>query len=312
MDPISHVLLARTMGRVTSVPRDVPGRTAALALGSLAPDVDILLAPFGWDFYLTVHEVGAHTLVASPILAVAVAAIVQRFAKGARAPELWKPAWAGVLVGHLLLDLVSGSDMRLFSPLWSWRWATHWLTMADGLVFVLLTAGTIAGFWRRELAAMATIVALLAVVGVKAWSQRWAVQAFEKTNHAVSHPEALNGSLWRWTFFDRQDAELRVWRVDAWSGDATLLFTRTDAGGDELVRPTTSAPVVRRLLALAHQPFARTENAENGHRLVLWSDVHHCGPKTCNLSFGVEVDDVGRWQRQVVRIGPVHQWRGLQ
>ena len=313
MDPISHVLLARAMSRTSPVSPDVPGRSLAFALGSLAPDVDLLVAPFGWDRYLAVHEASLHSLVWSPLLALAVAGIVQQFAKRTGVRRLVAPAWLGIVAGHLLFDLVSGSDMRVLSPLWSARWGPHWLTMADGLAIVVLVAGTAGGFWRRRLAAWATIVALLALVLVKSVSQQWAMQVFERHNGPVSsHPEAVGGSLWRWTFFDRQGDRVRVWGVNAWSASVEALFTRADAAADPLVSSTRDVTVVRRLLALAHDPFARIETGADGKRLVLWSDIRYCSEAQCDLSFGVEVDGAGRMLRQLSRIGPVSQWRALR
>ena len=313
MDPISHVLLARAMSRTSAASREVPGRTLAFALGSLAPDADILIAPFGWDRYLAVHEAGLHALVWSPLLALAVAGIVQRFAKRTDVRSLVLPAWLGIAAGHLLFDLVSGSDMRVLSPLWSARWGPHWITMADGLAIVVLIAGTIGGFWRRRLAAWATIVTLFVIVLVKAVSQQWAVQVFEHHNGPVSsHPDAVTGSLWRWTFFDRQGDRVRAWRVNAWSASIETLFTRTDAADDPIVSSTRDVTVVRRLLNLAHEPFARIETGDDGKRLVLWSDIRHCSETQCVLSFGVEIDAEGRMLRQLSRIGPLSQWRGLR
>ena len=289
------------------------GRMAALVLGALTPDVDLLIAPFGWDRYLVVHEVAAHSLVWSPVLALAVARVAGWFAKVARRRDLWLPAWLGIVVGHLLFDLISGSDMRLFAPLSPARWGPHWLAMADPLVIAVLLTGTIAGFWRRQLAARVTLIALLALTGAKAFSQQRAAETFGKVNGTVaSHPEAIGGSFQRWTFFDRNGDDVRAWRVDAWSGTTTLLFERRDASSDALVRSTTAATVVRRLLDLAHLPFARLETSADGHRLVLWSDIRYCRDDRCDLSFGVEVDDAGRLLRQVARIGPVSQWRALR
>jgi hypothetical protein len=90
------------------------------------------------------------------------------------------------------------------------------------------------------------------------------------------------------------------------------LFTRPDVAADPLVASTRDVPVVRRLLALAHDPFARIETVGDGKRLVLWSDIRHCSETQCDLSFGVEFDAAGRMLRQLSRIGPVSQWRALR
>ena len=52
----------------------VPRLALAASLGALAPDVDALFMPAGWDIYLRAHDIGTHSLVGSVPVAFAVAA----------------------------------------------------------------------------------------------------------------------------------------------------------------------------------------------------------------------------------------------
>lgn len=280
-------------------------------LGSLAPDVDILVAPFGWDRYLLSHEVGTHTIAMSPLLALATAAIITRFVSEARVRPLFWPAMLGAAIGHVLFDLVSGSDIRVFVPFWSGRVGLHWIAMVDALAIGPLIAGTLAALWRPRLAAAMTIAALTVVVTSKAWSQHLAAKTFA-TGRGVraEHPEPVNGTGCRWRFFERDDDHVTVWHVDACTGEIRRAFTRPHATGD-VVEASKKAPVVRALLAFAHVPFARMERLNN-HVLVLWSDLQHCDEQTCHLSFGVELDASLGAIRQLVRIGPIEQWRRIE
>jgi hypothetical protein len=97
---------------------------------------------------------------------------------------------------------------------------------------------------------------------------------------------------------------------DACTGEIGRLFTWPQATGD-VVEASKRAPVVRALLTVADVPFARTER-QNDHVLVLWSDLRHCTEETCHVSFGVELDDAMRGRRQVVRVGPLGQWRNIE
>ena len=65
MDPVSHVLFARTLIALDRHRRLGSGAIAACALGALAPDVDVVLIASGWDVYLRVHEIGSHSVLGS-------------------------------------------------------------------------------------------------------------------------------------------------------------------------------------------------------------------------------------------------------
>src|SRR5215467_2491508 len=127
MDPVSHALFGRLIAGFDG--REALGRSSrtAFVLGALAPDLDILLISRGWDVYLHAHQAWIHSIALSPALALVVAGVVRLFARTARLGRLWIAAWIGVLVGHVMFDLVSGSDMQLFWPLSQARFGPHWL-----------------------------------------------------------------------------------------------------------------------------------------------------------------------------------------
>ena len=62
MDPLSHVALGRLLIEPLSA-RLGRGAIGACVLGSLSPDVDLAIAPRGWDVYLRAHQAGTHALV---------------------------------------------------------------------------------------------------------------------------------------------------------------------------------------------------------------------------------------------------------
>lgn len=314
MDPISHVLLGRTIGCVDESRSLGPGSRAALVLGALAPDIDIVIAVQGWDRYLHWHEMGTHALAASPVLALAVAGVVRAIVQHSRFVRLWWAAWAGVVVGHLAFDLISGSDMRLFEPWVHVRLSPHWLAMADLSAVAILIGGTVWSRWRKRLAAVWTIAALAAIVAVKAVSQQIAVGAFARGRAAeagiATVPDAINASLFGWMFFERDELRARAWKVDALTGGVTPAFEWPIPGDAATIGGTAELPVVQTFLELARVPFPRVDERD-GRRWILWSDLRQCNATRCDLSFGVEIDAQGRPIRQVIRIGTFDQTRSL-
>jgi hypothetical protein len=283
-------------------------------LGALAPDIDIVMAVQGWDRYLYWHEIGTHSLAASPVLALVVAGVVRATVKHSRFARLWWAAWAGVVIGHLVFDLVSGSDMRLFEPRVHVRLSPHWLAMADLSAVAILIGGTVWSRWRKRLAAVWTIAALVALVTVKAVSQQMAVGAFARGRAVeagrAAVPDAINGSLFGWLFFERDDLRARAWRVDALTGDVTPAFEWPIPVDVAAIGGSMDLPVVQTFFALARVPFPRVD-ARDGRRWILWSDLRQCNATRCDLSFGAEIDAQGRPIRQVIRIGTFEQTRSL-
>jgi membrane-bound metal-dependent hydrolase YbcI (DUF457 family) len=307
MDPISHALTGRLLHAADVMPA-ARGRQAAFVLGALAPDGDLAAATAGWDRYLLFHEIGTHAIALSPVVGLAAAGVVALLRRGASVRSLWLAGTAGA-VAHVVLDLVSGSDIRLFWPIWSARLGPHWLTMADLLGFAVLLGGAIASRWRPRTAAIATCAAFAALLAVKDVSQRRALAAFESGGRLLAgHPEAVNGSLWLWNVPGRAGDEVQAWRVNARTGRVQLRFARHDDAATAAAEASRVAPVVQAMLDLAHTPFARVERA-GGSQYVWWSDLRHCSAAGCAMSFGVELDASHRVVRQLIRIGPVEQAR---
>jgi hypothetical protein len=285
-------------------------------LGALAPDADAVFVASGWDRYLLVHEAGLHTLAASPVVAFAVALAIRGFVRGARVGRLWWAAWPSVVFGHVLFDLVTGSDMRLFAPLDQRRIGPHLLAMADVLAIVVLIAATVWSRWRPRAAAWWAIAALLVFISLKALTQRQAVAAFQRledhdgANPSIVSVEAVNGSVFEWFVNQRSQSTVRAWRVDAWSGERTLRFERHIDGDAWALSGRIDIPVVLNFRRVARVPFPRIE-AAGGRRVLLWSDVRDCDFASCVISVGAEIDGESRPTIQIVRIGPFEQRRPL-
>jgi membrane-bound metal-dependent hydrolase YbcI (DUF457 family) len=114
---------------VRAVRAPMPRLALAALIGALAPDLDSVFMPFGWDVYLRVHETGTHTLIGTLPVALAAAAAVR--GRG-RLPLvlLFQVAWLATM-SHLFLDVVSGARIRLLSPLGSIRTMVPLVAMAE-------------------------------------------------------------------------------------------------------------------------------------------------------------------------------------
>jgi membrane-bound metal-dependent hydrolase YbcI (DUF457 family) len=316
MDVVSHGLFGWVLGQLDARQTFGPGSRAAFVLGALAPDVDLVTAVGGWDRYLYVHETGTHTIAATPIVALAVALVVRRFTKESRFGRLWFAATASALFGHLIFDLVSGSEMRLLAPFAGARWGPQWLAMADLLAIGVLAIGTMAGrYWPRA-AGVWTFIGLVMLLVVKAYSQSLVAEVLAlkepglATGKQGAKPEAVNGSLVEWTIHLRDGRTLRTVRVNVRTGTLAVRGVRQVDADAEALGAQLIVPGVTRFLDLARLPFPRIEN-NDGRRFLFWSDLRHCDAARCALSFGAELGPSGQPLREVIRIGPFEQNRSL-
>ncbi len=316
MDPLSHVVLGRTLVALDRHRRLGAGSVGACVLGALAPDVDVVFISQGWDVYLRVHEIGTHSFVGSLAVASGAAALVFIFQRGARYLSLMLAASIGAL-SHLAFDLVSGASLKPGWPLFHGRLGIPLVAMADPWLVGICVAGAIA-LWvgRRKMAGIA--VGVLLTIGVflvlKGALMAAAVPHWTKARGSeaiVSRAlEAEWGSLTAWHVFDRTPLALRKWRVSAFGGAATLLFTLPLPPEPPMVTASRSLDTVQNFLRVHELGFPVTAPVENSGTEVLWSDIRYCrSASACALWFGGAFDRNGRPVMQIVRVGEWQQRR---
>jgi membrane-bound metal-dependent hydrolase YbcI (DUF457 family) len=309
MDPISHMAFGRTLVALDSRRILGAGAVAACVAGSLAPDVDAVFMPLGWDIYLRRHQGGTHSLMGSVACAALAAAAVRLLSKRGRFGPLLAAAWVGA-AGHLLLDVISGADVRFFWPLGRpvalplFAMADPWLGGLLVLGLVLLAAG------RRHPAPMAA--AILLAVGVLAGGK---AILYDRTSPDPPDGSVLFrrsdvewGSLTRWITYETRASTVDARRVNAWTGARALLLHAPRGLDDPLIARSRELETVQNFVAAHDVTFATVIGTQSTEMQVLWSDLRYCGPSrnrsvpwapmplesglpfSCTLWFGGQVD----------------------
>jgi LexA-binding, inner membrane-associated putative hydrolase len=309
VDPISHAVFGYAV--VTSVRRPAPdpaARTGKIAnhsvavtsvLGALAPDVDALLMPFGWDVYLRVHEVGTHTVFGTLPVALAVAWVIRLVASATSSTRVSKPpiatrtalvslfgaAWLGAL-SHLALDVVSGARIKVAWPLIDARTHVPLVAMAEPWllgVFIIGILSLVLVRGRRRATAITLLTAVVAFLIVKSV---WLIEAVRTLDPASSAHvetqviEARWATLREWDVFQRTDGMLQHFAIQPGQPPTLLaswLTAPTNAESPVVAR-SRSLDTVRNFLAVHELPFAREAANERGDTDVLWSDIRFCRP----------------------------------
>jgi membrane-bound metal-dependent hydrolase YbcI (DUF457 family) len=331
MDPISHVIFGQTL--VTAVgrhPTMIRGRTLAAILGALAPDIDALVMPFGWDLYLRAHEIGTHTIAGGLVLACLVALLVRLFARRSRFIDLLWPAWLGCL-SHVALDIVSGAQVRVAWPFGGGRISLPLVAMAEPWLIAIFVAGAavmaMARHHRRR-AAAAVLVIAGGFLGIKSSQLARALPTLAADAPVMAQViEARWASLTDWYVFERQPGRLRQWQIRA-GGVPTLLLSWPVVAESPLVARSRGLDTVNNFLAVHELGFASELRQGDGATRVLWSDLRYCwrpdaaaaadanlepvvtattsaetARLVCGLWFGGTFDENGHPLKQLVKVG---------
>ncbi len=315
MDPVSHLLFGRTVALTVPQRAKANGMTAALVIGSIAPDVDGVLAFKGFDLYLRAHASGTHSIAGALVVAAVLGVILRRFVRDSTFVPLVAASWVGT-IGHILCDLADDGDIAVFQPFSGAVVGWHLFPMGDLLVLAVLVVTVLGALrWTRapQYAGMCGLLALTCLTGLKIRSQQMAIAHYREMAEVESviapgiRPQI---GLFDWMIYDRAGDRVRGWRVDAWNGRSSVAFERHDAADGPLVDASRGVPVVRRFFGFASLPFARVE-ADGPRDLILWSDARWCSLDRCDLSFGVAFE-AGVPLYQLIRIGPFTQTQPIR
>jgi membrane-bound metal-dependent hydrolase YbcI (DUF457 family) len=318
VDPISHVVMGRVV--VASLERGrrsggAPGVAAASVIGALAPDIDLVLMPFGWDVYLRYHELGTHSVLGACVLGGVVAAVVRRFIPAARWLTLAQAAGLAAL-SHLLLDVVSGARVALAWPVVDDRASLPLVAMAEPWLVSFFVLAAMA-MWRvrapRHRTAAAVLVLLGALLGVKGLLYARvadSVSADSRLHSPSARMAQARWGTWRtWDVYERHPDALRVWRVDAVSRTIVPVLEWPVTSDSSLIGTSRSLDTVSNFLRVHELGFAIERNVPAGATEVLWSDIRFCrqeAPGTngidCTLWLGGLFDARGRPLTQIVRL----------
>jgi membrane-bound metal-dependent hydrolase YbcI (DUF457 family) len=296
VDPVSHAAFGYTAVRAWRPAG--PGVGLAASIGALAPDLDALFMPFGWDVYLRVHEIGTHSLLGGVVVALA-AAIAVRVRSRAALPPLFAITCLAVM-SHLVLDIVSGARLQLGWPLFDVRIVAPLAAMAEPwlLAGCVLAVGAmaLANAYAQRIARLA-LIAIAVCLAVKG---AWLVQALQTLPAQPKRPaprrvvEAQWGTMRQWTVFSRTATDLVRTSIAPHRSPATLDMWPI-ASDFPLAAPSRRLGTVRNFKAIHEITFAREHPVADGGTEVLWSDLRFCWRPAAGRERADGRDEPRRW-----------------
>ena len=105
MDTLTHYMISWLIGKKFDTS---PDKLRAFLLGSIAPDVDIILVLAGFGYYRAFHATVTHSIFTGVVLVILIALLLKRIYP-ASTKYIDKFAYAGILV-HNFVDIVFNSS----------------------------------------------------------------------------------------------------------------------------------------------------------------------------------------------------------
>jgi membrane-bound metal-dependent hydrolase YbcI (DUF457 family) len=341
VDPLSHSIVGHTLAAAFAPgPSARPDQRLCLtaALGALAPDLDAVLMPFGWDIYLRAHAAGTHSIAGSIPVACLVALVARRLFHAPR-PDglLLLTGWMGAL-SHLALDVLSGARIELGWPIVPGRVSLPLVAMAEPWLLAILAGGALtaaAAKHRPRRAAAACLAAAIVFLGAKGAMLGWTLRGLSSADRGpvlARLVDARWASLTEWNVYERRPDSLSHW-VARGSRTPTHVLSWPLEPDTPLVERSRSLDTVRNFLDVHELGFAgEIPDGGEGSR-VLWSDIRFCWSPgaadagaepdpvltmatqkglariACGLWFGGAFDRNGRVLTQLVKVGAWWQTR---
>jgi membrane-bound metal-dependent hydrolase YbcI (DUF457 family) len=313
--------LGASLGALMAGELRIRGVVPAAVAGSLIPDLDAVVMPFGWDRYLHIHEIGTHSLPGTMVCALVAALLVDRHPHAGEWRRVLLAAWLGA-AAHVLLDVVSSARIRALWPIVERQFSIPLVAMADPWLAAIL-AVAIPALWlgdrlRRRVVAGVLCVAL-GFLGVKAIRARSAVAHYlESTAQPETYfVEARWASLGEWHVYDRRGGAVRQWRTGS---DGVQLVTAWHVGAEAPIETASRRlESVRNFVGVHQLAFPMAVGTADGTR-VLWSDPRFCwrptddtrrlapilagpeGAMSCAVWAGGDFDRRGIAVRQIVHV----------
>jgi inner membrane protein len=231
MEPITHFLTGATLSRA-GFNRKTALATVTMTLAAEAADLDVVAYVKGSAYGFIQHRGITHTFIGILVMAGLVVGLVwlvdtwwqrRRQARRLPAPPLRRWGWLYLLaciagLSHILLDFTNNYGVRPFYPFWRQWYAWDIVFIIEPLILAVLFAGLalpwLFGLVNQEIgarqsgprgrgAAIAALLAIVAIWGVRDFEHRRAVEALnavefhgEVATRVAAFPYMVNPFHW--------------------------------------------------------------------------------------------------------------------
>jgi len=157
LDIITHGLIG-TLGSRTGYYQSF-GRIATISflLGSIFPDIDIVVAILGPDFIMRYHRGITHSIIAVPLFSLLVTFVISLIFKSKEYKIIYPMVVMG-MYSHILFDLITSYGTVVWDPFSMKRYSWNLVFILDPFTTIPVLIGLIISFKRKSLACKASFI----------------------------------------------------------------------------------------------------------------------------------------------------------
>ena len=164
MDTLTHGLIGILGSKTGFSQREGKIATIAFLIGAIFPDIDLIVSFFGPEFSLRYHRGITHSIIAAPLFAMFIAAVIYRFASFKKFVLLSVIVALGIY-SHILFDLITSYGTVIFDPISMKRYSWNLVFILDPFITIPVVLGLIL-CWKWSDRALIISVSILTFLGI--------------------------------------------------------------------------------------------------------------------------------------------------
>ena len=252
----THTLAGVVLARA-GFDRWSPGAVRTSVIAANLPDIDSIAGVFGTAAYLEWHRGITHSLIAIPVLSVAVAAALYKFTGNFLRTSVIACV---ALASHLMLDYMNDYGVRPFLPFDGTTYYGDTLFIVDPVFDVILLGALIAGYFlprRRQQGAACALLLSTLYVGAAMELRKLSRSYLPAGQHAVVSPRPL--APFRWSAFVDRSVSYHFLFCD----NHTRICAATQIHRAQNVECPPSAVYRQQPIESSHHPTRKHSHAQN-------------------------------------------------
>ncbi|MDQ2086081.1 metal-dependent hydrolase [Herbivorax sp. ANBcel31] len=204
MDPITHGVIGMTLSKVTGNEISVTdAATAAVVVGSVFPDIDIVFQKWGDCSYLKNHRGVTHSIIGLLTSSVFIAFLLNSFYSNASFMSLVFWALLGG-ISHTFFDLFNSYGAKLLWPFINKKYSFGLLLVFDPIFLISMLGYIFTSGVVQKVFIISFLVYLLSRVVMRMCVFKHLKKKFKKGSEEIFLVPAMTG-LFRWHFILEED-----------------------------------------------------------------------------------------------------------
>lgn len=198
MDPVTHAVIGMTVAKITGngIVLSEPA-TVGIVVGSVFPDIDILMQKMGDYVYLKNHRGATHSIFGLAVSAMFIALVLSGFYQGSSILNLFLWSMVGCL-SHTFFDIFNSYGAKLFWPFYDKKFSLSLLIVFDPMLLAVLAGYVVSRGDTRKIFLGVAVAYLVSRVVMRLWVTSGLKRKFNNCVR-ISVLPSMTGLL-RWHF----------------------------------------------------------------------------------------------------------------